>query len=500
MNIQKLIRPDLLKLKPYVCARQNQATGILMDANENPYGRENRYPDPYAKEVRKALVKNLQKESRLLNVKNIFTGNGSDEVIDLLIRLFCGRQDEIMILEPTYGVYSVAATINGVKAKQVLLTEDFQIDLKKVFSAVSKRTKMIFLCSPNNPTGNLLRKNDVIEICKKFCGIVVVDEAYVEFADGKSLTSLIRKYPNLLILRTLSKAWGGAAIRLGYCVANPEIVDFLDRIKAPYNLSRLSQTAALKILSKPISSMIKKITTERDRVSKKLKSFGLKVYPSEANFLLFEVGNAKAVQKDLEKSGLIIRYRGDMPNLQNCLRVSIGTKKENDLFLKKLEQILEKVAFLDRDGALLFEPQETFQIDSIDKYKVLPGVFEGLKRLQKKGFKLVMVSNQNGIGTKDFPEENFWIPQNAFTRDLEKRGIFFDKIFICPHLPSDKCACRKPKIGIVKDYLQETPINFAKSFMFGDRPTDMEFAKNIGVKGYRAKLNSDSLLKLSKKI
>lgn len=473
INLKKLVRKNIAALTPYKCARYNSAKGIMLDANENPYGNLNRYPDPYSSKVRSALA-NL---SCVLE-KQVFVSNGSDEVIDLLIRAFCEPGiDNIFVKKPSYGMYDVSASINNIG----------------VVDTVSKNTKIIFLCSPNNPTGELFDEKEILDYCKNNV-LVVVDEAYIEFASRKSLAKKIMQFKNLIVLRTLSKAWGAAGIRLGYAIADEFVVDVLNKIKYPYNISVLTQKMAFKILSKPevMERRVKTIVKERDRVFIQLKKLGLNVFQSEANFLLFKIGGASEVQKKLEILGVIIRDRTN--DFDNCLRVTIGTKSENNKFLNALKKCLLKIAFVDRDGTLIFEPQDDFQVDSLFKYKVLDGAADGLKILTKRGFKLVMITNQNGVGTSSFPEKKFRLVQDNFLKDMNACGIDFYKIFICPHLPSDLCKCRKPKTGMVDDFLKNTPINLNKSFVIGDRDSDLLFAKNIGVKGFKMPTNSKFLI------
>ena len=491
------ISKKLVNLKPYGCARALANEGVLMDANESPFGKFNRYPDPFSLEVRRAL-------SEFLNsgVENIFVGNGSDEIIDLLIKAFCDYGDKVLIPKPTYGMYEVAAVINGAKTKFIELKSNFQLDLEGIFRTLNDGVKIIFLCSPNNPLGNCLNDKDILELCGRTKAIVVVDEAYIEFASKKSLVGAVGKYPNLVILRTLSKAWGAAGIRVGYAVASKELIEILFRIKSPYNVSVLNQEAAIKILKNPKNMMknVKSILREKRRITGILEKLGMAIFPSETNFILFNVPKSVVIQNKLQENGVVVRDRSKEPGLKNALRITIGKRSENDFFLVELEKCLKKVAFIDRDGVILFEPQDTFKIDSLMAYRILPGVVEGLKLLLMAGYNLVMVSNQNGIGTENFPTEDFLIPHGKMIADLAKEGIKFEKIFVCPHMPDDKCKCRKPKIGLVKKYLEENPINYGKSFMAGDRETDMEFAKNIGVKGYKARCNADYLLKIAKKI
>ena len=470
IDLKKFVRPNVAALKPYVCARYNNAKGILLDANENPYGSLNRYPDPLATDVRNALASYVK-----VKQNQVFVGNGSDEAIDLLIRAFCEpAKDNIFIKRPTYGMYDVAASINNVE----------------VSDEVNDNTKIIFLCSPNNPSGEVLSEDEVLKYCENDC-LVVVDEAYIEFAGNRSMAL---KADNLVVLRTLSKAWGAAGIRLGYAVADEFVIEILNKIKYPYNVNTLTQKKALDLLKKPsrMRNQVKSIVRERQRVERALKKFGLKVFDSEANFLMFKIGGASEVQNKLESLGVVVRDRTS--DAENALRVSIGTKNENNQFLKALEKCLVKVAFLDRDGALIFEPQDDFQIDSLAKYKVLDGVVKGLKALIKKGYNLVMITNQNGVGTSSFPEKDFLLVQNKFLKEMKSEGIEFYKVFMCPHLPSDCCECRKPKTGMVDDFIKSTAVNLTESFVIGDRDSDLEFAKNIGVKGFKMPTNSKFLI------
>lgn len=495
MNIQTMIKPAVAKLKPYESARKNAQEGVLLDANENPYGEYSGYPDPYCKKVRETLSDYLNVE-----VENIFVGNGSDEIIDLLIRVFCSPEDEIMIFSPSYGMYEVCAQFNDVEVNKVNLNTEFQIDMEATLQAIKKKTKLIFVCTPNNPTGNCINEEDIVKLCSRGEEIIIVDEAYIEFANLESIVRLVDVYPNLVVVRTLSKGWGAAGLRLGYCVCSKEIQEILMKVKAPYNVSALNQTEALKILSnrRSMEYSCKLICLERERLVFNLKQLGLMVFPSDANFVLFTLPKASKIKLKLQDNGVVVRDR--TTDVKNALRVSIGKKEDNDKFLGLLKDELLKVAFIDRDGVVLFEPKDDFQVDSLEKYRLLPGVVEGLGILRDCGYKLVMVSNQNGIGSPSFPEKSFLIPQNQMIEDLATEGIRFDEIFICPHFASANCKCRKPRTGLVREYLDENPINYLKSFMVGDRETDMQFAENIGVRGIKAVNNGDSLLQFAKQI
>jgi histidinol-phosphate aminotransferase len=348
MNIEDLVRPNIRRLKPYRSARHDFMSGILLDANENAFGSAvdvdglslNRYPDPYQRELRAALAKLNDVSS-----EHVFAGVGSDEVIDLLIRIFCEpRADSIVVLEPTYGVYRVAADVNNVRVASCLLSDDFQIDIDATRRNLEDSTKIIFCCSPNNPTGNLLRRDDILALCQFTKAIVVVDEAYADFAKSPSLAADVAANPNLVILRTLSKAWGLAAIRIGYAVANPLIISYLLKVKAPYSINILSSTEALRALENKeyVRRVVTSTIAERERLRLVLGTLPLvqRVFPSDANFLLVRFKNARAVYEALAQRGIIVRDRSTEPKLNECLRISVGTQEQNDALLKVLKELV----------------------------------------------------------------------------------------------------------------------------------------------------------------
>lgn len=350
MNITTLVRTNIQKLKPYTCARDLYSSGILLDANENSFGSSfqeleelklNRYPDPHQVDLRNAVSKLLT-----VDASKLFFGVGSDEIIDLLIRIFCEpKEDIVMLLEPTYGMYQVACDINNVETVSPLLNDSFQIDFTEVDKHYSDKVKMIFVCSPNNPTGNLLNKNDILQLCKKYNSLVVVDEAYIDFAPKEaSLIHEVVNYPNLVVMRTFSKAWGLAGMRLGFCAANEEIISYLFKVKAPYNINALTQYAALKSIlnEKRKEDVVAEIISERIRVEKELKTLSAvtTVFPSDANYLLVRLPNAKEVQKQLAEKGVVVRDRSSQVKLENCLRITIGTRDENNTLLATLKNIL----------------------------------------------------------------------------------------------------------------------------------------------------------------
>jgi histidinol-phosphate aminotransferase len=345
MNVESLIRENIRALKPYHSARQDYLSGVLLDANENSFGSVistdtlslNRYPDPYQREVRTVLA-----AINDVSAENIFVGVGSDEVIDLIIRVFCEpKWDSVVLLEPTYGMYRVAASIQDVQVRSCLLTDEFHIDLTAVKKTVDARTKIIFCCSPNNPTANLLRGEDVLALCN-LGPIVVVDEAYIDFAQTESLGKNILSHPNLLVLRTLSKAWGLAGIRFGYCIADTLIISYLMKIKAPYNINALTSHMALQALSQgeKVRQTIAAIIQERDWLAGELIQLLCvqKVFPTDANFILVRCTDAAALYRMLAAKNIIIRNRSTEPLLQNCLRITVGTHRENEMLIDTVKE------------------------------------------------------------------------------------------------------------------------------------------------------------------
>ncbi|MFL9844829.1 histidinol-phosphate transaminase [Flavobacterium rhizosphaerae] len=336
-DITKIVRPNILALQPYSSARDEftGSAGIFLDANENPFGALNRYPDPLQKELKQRIA-----EIKSVSPENIFLGNGSDEAIDLCYRIFCEPGiDKALTFTPTYGMYQVSAAINNVTLVNLPLTCDFQVDFNRLSKVLEDDTvKLLFICSPNNPTGNTLK--GVETIIKNFKGIVVVDEAYADFS-GTSLVATLHNYPNLIVLQTLSKAWGLATVRIGMAFASTPITALFNKVKPPYNISMLNYTAALKALgnTEQYGQQVKLLVAERNKMAGALSRLPMvtKVYPSKANFLLVEVTNADAVYQKLAAQGIIIRNRNKV--VANCLRISIGTPDENRILLNALQQI-----------------------------------------------------------------------------------------------------------------------------------------------------------------
>lgn len=339
-SLQELTRPNIWSLAPYSSAR-NEYSGhqahVFLDANENPYnGPYNRYPDPLQSDVKKRIseLKGVAEEC-------IFLGNGSDEAIDLIYRCFCEpKKDNVVAIEPTYGMYKVCADINDVEYRPVLLNENFQIDASALLNACDDNTKAIWICSPNNPTGNNINRDAIKEVIEKFQGIVIVDEAYIDFSQEESMTKMLSKYPNLIVLQTLSKAWGSAAIRCGMAFASKEIIDIYNKVKYPYNVNLLTQQQALERLNNlfEVEQWVKLLLQERGRLMEAFKLLPIckKVYPTDANFFLAEMTDAQAIYDYLVKKGIIVRNRTRITLCKNCLRVTIGTKQENAELLSAL--------------------------------------------------------------------------------------------------------------------------------------------------------------------
>lgn len=340
VDIDKIVRKNVRTLTSYSCARDEfpGSDGIFLDANENPFGSLNRYPDPYQKELKAAAC-------RLKGVSEdtLFMGNGSDEIIDLTYRIFCNPgNDKVLTFPPTYGMYEVSASVNDVEVVKIPLKDNFQINLKDTMPLLkNKNLKLIFICSPNNPTANCIDGTDIEYIISNFSGIVIIDEAYIDFCNKPSFIKMINRYSNLIVMQTLSKAWGLAAVRIGMAFSNPDIISYYNKIKPPYNISTVNQKAALEKLSKveEYSYQVAEIVRERKRLSDFLEQLdtSVQVYPSEANFLLVKVKDANLIYKTLIDQGIIIRNRTKL--VQNCIRITVGTKKENDELINALKRI-----------------------------------------------------------------------------------------------------------------------------------------------------------------
>ena len=342
---EKLVRENVRNLTPYSSARDEfkGKSGIFMDANENPFGKLNRYPDPYQQELKGAIagIKGVAEEMT-------FLGNGSDEIIDLCFRIFCNPgKDKVLIFTPTYGMYEVSAAINDVEINRIPLTDDFQIDMDNTRKVLDDPLlKLIFICSPNNPTSNTMKFTDIEEILNRSQGIVVIDEAYIDFSERPSLLPLLATYNNLIIMHTFSKAFGLAAARVGMAFSNEGILRYFNKMKPPYNISTINQKAVLNKLNnlQVVRSQVVRIITERKRLADKLAESELviKVFPSDANFLLVRVKNANKIYNELVARNIIVRNRNSV--IRDCLRITVGRKSENNKLVKALNDIAHLVS------------------------------------------------------------------------------------------------------------------------------------------------------------
>lgn len=341
-NLDKLLRSTIKNLAPYSSARDEFSgeASIYIDANENPFeSGVNRYPDPMQIEV-----KRLISDIKGVPIDNIFLGNGSDEPIDLLFRALCNPGvDNYVAIAPTYGMYRVSADINDIECREVLLDSDYSLNSSAVLEAVDKSSKLIFLCSPNNPTGNSLDRSEIVTILENFSGVVVVDEAYIDFSTDPSFTELLSSYPNLLVLQTLSKAWGLAGIRLGMAFASTDIIGVLNKIKYPYNINVLTQQRAIEALKShdKVLEWVEYLNRERELLRDKLEALDIvkRVYPSQSNFLLINIENATAIYIKLQERGIIVRDRSRVVLCKDSLRISIGTSEENRALIEALKTL-----------------------------------------------------------------------------------------------------------------------------------------------------------------
>ena len=342
ISLEKLVRPNIWALAPYSSARDEYSgheAHVFLDANENPYNTPyNRYPDPLQRELKSALkkVKGMPEE-------NIFLGNGSDEAIDLAYRVFCNPGvDNVVAIAPTYGMYKVCADINDVEYRTVLLDEHYQFSADKLLAACDAHTKIIWLCSPNNPTGNSLNRDEMLKVVDSFEGIVIIDEAYIDFAQQLSMRKELPAHPNLIILQTMSKAWGSAAIRLGMAFASKEIITIYNKVKYPYNVNQLTQMQALTALKDPfeVDKWVRILLEERKRLMQAFSElpFVEAIYPTDANFFLTRVKDAQATYDYLVREGIIVRNRSRVQLCQNCLRITIGSHSENNELIGALRK------------------------------------------------------------------------------------------------------------------------------------------------------------------
>lgn len=343
-DLAKLVRNNIKNLEPYSSARSEYSgnASVFLDANENSYGSPldknyNRYPDPLQWPLKQELSK-----IKGIPPQNIFIGNGSDEVIDLAYRIFCEPgKDNVIVCPPTYGMYSVSAHINDVQIKEVMLTDDFDLDVDAILENTDDNTKLLFICSPNNPTGNNMNREGIEFLLNNFSGLIIIDEAYINYSRQKSFIQELTEYENLIVMQTLSKGWGLAALRLGLCFASENIIDLFNKVKPPYNINKASQELGLEALKNidKVNDTIKKTVIERNELIKSLSEFSFieRCYPSDANFILVKTTNADGLYKFLSEQKIIVRNRSREPKCENCLRITVGTHEENRILLNALK-------------------------------------------------------------------------------------------------------------------------------------------------------------------
>ncbi len=476
-----------------------------LDAGENPYADIkkmqrilnscdifNYYPDAVYKQLRKALAAYVG-----VTAQNLVVGAGCDEIIDLVLRTVLEEGDEVINCPPTFGMYTVLTSLNKGVVISVPRTSDYVINFEKIVETITDKTKAIIICSPNNPSGNTTPKADIIRLLKTK-KLVIVDEAYVEFAK-ESVVDLLSQFENLIVLRTLSKWAGMAGLRLGYGIISPFLAKQIMKIKQPYNVNVAAEAVALNFLrnKKPLQKVIQTIIAEREKMREQLMEIAdITTFLSEANFLFIscrkeDIKNLKVL---FEKNAIALRY------YDTGIRITIGRPEQNkkviDVFRKyfnekKILRVAQddkggkekKIAFIDRDGTLIFEPQDTLQIDSIEKLQILDGVVESLQNLIKQGFELIMVTNQDGLGTSSFPTKNFEEPQKKLLDILKSNGVTFKKIYICPHVANEKCLCRKPNTGLVRDFLTNNMID-RKNHLFAEIEKAIDFLHKILAYGF----------------
>ncbi len=491
MKMKNLALLKIQKMELYnpPLAGRRDFRGLLLDFNERTTP-----PSPKVKQAIQNLL-NADKlqlypeygklEKKLaryagMNTNQVMITNGSDQAIDLIFRTFTEKTNTVIIPTPSFAMFYQCAKIAGNKILRPLYAKsDLSFSLKRLLGMINKSVKLIVICNPNNPTGTLVPITDIEAIAKKAPNaIILADEAYFEFSKVTAIP-LIKKYPNIIIVRTLSKAFGLSSLRIGYIIASEKYISELLKVRGPYAVSMFAYTAASAALDDR-KNMQMYVDEVMNKAKPLVEEFFAKekiiFYPSSGNFLLFEP-DQKNIIKSLKDTGISVRPHKDM------LRVSIGTVNQMKEFIRIYKKImLKKYAFLDRDGTLIFEPQDTFQIDNIKKLKILDGVIAGLQKLIRSGYELIMVTNQNGIGTASFPKTSFQAPQDKMLAIFKQNNIKFTRIYVCPHLPEKNCGCRKPKTGLLKKFLRENLIDKNNSFMCGDRNTDKLFAENIGIK------------------
>jgi len=520
MSLLDRIRPELAAFRPYVSARRaGHDARIRLDANESPWDAAtgggalesglNRYPEPQPAALRERLAALYGTTPDAL-----WIGRGSDEAIDLLLRLFCrAGRDNVVTHVPTFGMYRIATALQGAELRAVATdpARGFALDADALLAQVDEDTRIVIVCSPNNPTGTRHPRATLARIAAALAdrALLLVDEAYVEFADepDASAVALLADHANVAMLRTLSKAHALAGARIGTLIARPDLIGCVAAIAPPYPLPIGSVRAALAALAPEALARTREriamLRSERARVAAALETSPLvrALWPSEGNFVLARFDDASAAFARLLAADVLVRDFSSQPGLSGCLRITIGRPDENDTMLRALDALPPaaaaaaappaavtggplRILFVDRDGTLIEEPDDQ-QIDAFDKFRLVPGTIHALRRFVAAGYELVMVSNQDGLGTASFPEPAFRGPQRLLLDILASEGIAFREALIDRSFPQDHAPTRKPGVGLVRHYLGPGVLDRVASVVVGDRETDLEFARNLGLRGLR---------------
>ena len=486
---------------------------LLLDFNERT--------TPYGDVIKKALEKMLTEDKMQIypeygNVakeianytktkpQNIIITNGSDQAIDLVFRTFTKTNDEVIIPSPSFAMfYQCAKSVGNKIISPLYKGKNLSFPTQETLDKINSNTKLIIICNPNNPTGTLVSVKDIEAIIRKAPkAVVLVDEAYAEFS-GVTTIPLIKKYKNLIITRTFSKAFGLAALRIGYAIGNQKTLVEMMKVRGPYDINMpalCAAKAALKNLNPLYSYVDEVMNISKPMLENYFKKEKIKFYPSQANFILFIPRDASQTFEYLKNKNFLTRPRND-GLIKDTIRVTLGTAQQTAEFINAYKKIIQKnqkkYVFIDRDGTLIYEPtpKDTklgdipYQIDSFDKLKILPGVIEGLQELINKKYRLVLISNQDGLGTKNFPQANFDGAQNKMLKIFKDNEIEFEEIFICSHLPEDNCNCRKPKTGLLDNFIKNKNIDWKKSIVIGNSNADKGLAKNLKLKFIKIKTN-----------
>lgn len=492
-------------MRPYAPPLDNRRTyrGLLLDFNERTV--------PPSQGVRRALQKFATRDSlqvypeyfdiikrvaRYVKSKpgNILLTNGSEQGMDLVFRTFTEVGDQTIIPTPSYSMFYQFAALCGNKVLMPTYSATGAFPLSDVLESITEKTKLIVICNPNNPTSTLISSRDIVRIARVAKNaIIYIDEAYAEFA-GISAISLIKRYPNIVISRTFSKAFGLGSLRVGYLVASPMYIAEFLKVRGPYDINMAAWHAA-KVALQEQASMRRYVREVMKQAKPLVEKFFAEIkvpyLPSRSNFILFRPINALRTFEILRANGFLTRLQ-NRPPFQDTLRVTIGTVSQMKQFVAAYrEKVLQKYVFLDRDGTLIWEPPDTRQIDKLNLLRILPGVVGGLKKLQQSGYRLILVTNQDGLGTSVFSKKSFLSPHRRMLKIFREQDIIFDAVFICPHLPSTCCICRKPNIGLLENWWQKNQdrLDRNSSFVCGDRPSDKQFSKNLGLRFIQMKTN-----------